>query len=227
MNTDQANERLFQLLVSGDRAGARQFVGKLACAGWTGEEITTRVYWPVLSTIQQLHRHDQLTNLAYNYATRLLRTLVDQAWSSYTMVPHNGKRICLFCGPQEGEDLAAQIAADILEASGYEVLFCGSGIANDEILAEAAERRPNVLLMWASSASDAPSIRALIDTVRTIGALPNTSIVCGGGVFNRAPGLAEEVGADCCAANPEQLLAALNQLPQQATRRSVARRAVA
>jgi hypothetical protein len=31
-------------------------------------------------------------------------------------------------------------------------------------------------------------------------------IVVGGGIFNRAPGLAEEIGADVCAASPNDLL---------------------
>jgi hypothetical protein len=35
-------------------------------------------------------------------------------------------------------------------------------------------------------------------------------VVVGGGVFNRAEGLAEEIGADLWAKNPAQLIARLN-----------------
>jgi hypothetical protein len=63
--------------------------------------------------------------------------------------------------------------------------------------------------MWASAASDAPAIRALIDTIREIGGHPGLRIACGGGVFNRASGLAEEIGADVSATTPTALVAAL------------------
>ena len=49
-------------------------------------------------------------------------------------------------------------------------------------------------------------IRQLIDHVRSINAHPEMQIIVGGGVFNRAPGLAEEIGADLWANDPIDLL---------------------
>ena len=86
--------------------------------------------------------------------------------------------------------------ADLAEADGYEVRFGGGGVAADEILAEVGEHRPDILLLFGSGASDAPHIRQIIDTVRSVGSCPNTQIAVGGGVFARATGLAEEIGAD-------------------------------
>ncbi len=227
MQTDHAIERLFQQLISGERTATFNFINELQSDGWTGEEMAHAIYWPVLNTLNQFYRQDQLSTLAYNYGTRLLRVVVDQAQSSYTPAARNGRRICLFCGPAEGEDLAAQLAADLLEAAGYEVYFGGAGVANDEIMAEAGARRPDVLLMFASSASDAPVIRQLIDSVRSLGALPSTSIVCGGGVFNRAPGLAEEIGADAFAATPQELIRVLEESRANKVTARPRRRAIA
>jgi methanogenic corrinoid protein MtbC1 len=99
---------------------------------------------------------------------------------------------------------------DLLEASGYEVFFAGAGVANDEVLEELRQTKAGTLLLWASAAQDAPAIRALIDQIREIGGHPNLRIVCGGGVFNRALGLAEEIGADVSATTPAALVAAIN-----------------
>jgi hypothetical protein len=63
-----------------------------------------------------------------------------------------------------------------------------------------------VLLLFASSAKDAPFIRELIDTIRENGGHPDMQIVVGGGIFNRAPGLDEEIGADLSATSPRDLL---------------------
>jgi methanogenic corrinoid protein MtbC1 len=119
------------------------------------------------------------------------------------------KKIVMFSGPSEADELAGQLVADTIEAAGYDVYFGGGGIANDEILAEIGEQRPDILLMFASAPSDAPNIRQLIDTIRGINACPSMQIVVGGGVFNRAAGLAEEIGADLWARSPQELIETL------------------
>ena len=206
MNQELTVERLFQALICGDRNQARQIVQESQQAGCSSEELAHLVYWPTLDMINNLYRADQLTTLAHHYATRLMRTLIDQVQIGYIQQTRRGKKIVMFSGPSEADELAGQLASDLLEASGYEVFFAGGGIANDEILAEIGEQRPDVLLMFASAPSDAPNIRQLIDTIRGINACPNMQIVVGGGVFARAPGLAEEIGADLWANSPQELI---------------------
>jgi methanogenic corrinoid protein MtbC1 len=211
VNDDIFIERLFQTLVTGDRQAARSIIREVTLSGTSAEELTDGVYWPVLEMVNSLHRADQLTTLAHHYAVRLLRCLVDQAQAEYRQQPRNGRRVLMFSGTSEADELAGQLAANLIEAGGYEVHFGGGGIANDEILAEVGERRPDVLLMFASGPSDAPNIRVLIDTIRGVGSCPNMQIVVGGGVFNRAEGLAEEIGADLWARTPRELVDALAQ----------------
>jgi hypothetical protein len=72
--------------------------------------------------------------------------------------------------------------------------------------------------MFSSSPGDAPNIRVLIDTIRGVGACPNMQIVVGGGVFNRAEGLAAEIGADLWARTPMELLDRLQSEPHRRAR---------
>ncbi len=210
MNEEITTERLFQALVTGDRRGAREIVNEVRGEGLTAEELTHRLYWPALEMINQLFRADQLATISHHYATRLLRTLVDQAQGEYAQRERRGRKIVMFCGRGEVEDLAGQLAADLVEADGYEVYFSGGGVANDEILSEVGRHRPDVLLMFGSSPADAPHIRQLIDRIRTVDACPTLQIVVGGGVFNRAQGLAEEIGADLWVRDPAELLEKLD-----------------
>ena len=113
------------------------------------------------------------------------------------------------------EPMAAQMVADLAEADGYEVNFGGGGIAYDELLGAVQEQQPDVLLMFSSCAADAPDIRRLIDTIRAIGACPNTQIAVGGGVFARAEGLAEEIGADLWSHSPAEMIAQMNAQPER------------
>jgi methanogenic corrinoid protein MtbC1 len=224
VNLEALSERLFQTVASGDRPGARAVVAEATAAGLAPEDLAFRLFWPTLETVNQLYRADQITVLAHHYSTRVLRSLVDQAQAQYTQKPRRSLRLGLFSGPSETEELAGQLMADLAEADGYEVLFAGGGVAADEILAEVAERGIDILLLFASAAQDAPGIRQLIDTVRSVNACPNLQIVVGGGVFNRADGLAEEIGADLWARDPEELLAKL--VEHRARRAGVEQRTV-
>jgi methanogenic corrinoid protein MtbC1 len=215
VNQEIVVERLFERLIAGDRGAARAIVQESLDEGVSAEELSHTVYWPVLEMVNSLYRADQLSRLAHHYATRLLRSLVDQAQAAYEQKPSRDRTILMFSGSSEADELAGQLVADLIEAEGYEVWFGGGGVASDEVLAEVGARTPDVLLMFASAPGDAPHIRKLIDTIRTIGAHPQLQIVVGGGVFNRAEGLAEEIGADLWATDPAELLDRLAREPDR------------
>jgi methanogenic corrinoid protein MtbC1 len=206
LNQELIIEQLFAMLVAGDRPAARCLVQDTLADNVSAEQFAHEVLWPVSETIGSLYRADQLTNLAHHYASRLLRSLVDQLQVCYEQRPRRNRSILMFCGPSEGDEMEAQLVADLAEADGYDIIFGGGGIAGDEILGEIGSRHPDILLMFASSAVDLPAIRRLIDTIREIGACPGLQIVVGGGVFNRADGLAEEIGADLWVKKPQELL---------------------
>jgi len=215
VSQDILQERLFETLVSGDRQASREIVEETIRQGAPAETLVTDLFWPVYEKIQRLFRDDQMTTLSHHMATRLLRVLVDQASQRFSRQLDRGRSIFAVCGPTDADELAAQMAVDLLEGDGYTISFAGGGIAIDEILAQVQEQRPDVLLLFASAPSDLPEIRRLIDTMQEIGACSGIQVVVGGGVFNRAEGLAEEIGADLWATSPPELLQAMNENPDR------------
>ncbi len=206
MDMDVLIERFFETLIDGDRTMSRRLVSELLHNGLTPEMLLTDLFWPTYEMVDRLYRGDQLSNVSHNLATRLLRVLVDQNAARFDFVTSPERTIFAISGPSESEELSAQMAVDMLESRGFAVSFAGSGIPADEVLQQVHERQPDVLLMFASSPGDLPELRSLIDSIREIGACDNTQIVVGGGVFNRAEGLAEELGADLWADCPLELV---------------------
>ena len=203
---DVLQERFFNSLISGHRAATRQIVQDLLEENQPAEKILSRVFWPTLEHIQKLHREDQLADLAYHYATRLLRTLVDQIQQRLKQSARRNKTVLLICGPEDSEEIAAQMVCDLLEADGYEVYLLGGGVANDEIVNEIGQMNTDVLVVFGAVSNTVPETRLLIDRLHSIGVCPKLQIVVGGGVFNRADGLAEEIGADLWAKDPADLV---------------------
>ncbi len=206
LNREILVERLFETLVSGDRPGARQLVNETFAQNVPAATVLSDLFWPAHEMIENLFRNDQMTTLSYQLSTRLLRQLVDQVAGRLTVPAATRGTVFACCGPSQGEELAAQIAVDLLESQGYSVTFTGGGIPSDEIIAQVQERRPTFLLLFASAAADLPGVREVVDTLREINATPDTRIIVGGGVFARAEGLADEIGIDLCARNAAEVV---------------------
>jgi len=220
-------ERFFETLISGDRPSARTLVAETLDQGATPQTLITDLFWPTNELIDRLFRADQLTILSHHLATRLLRVLVDQAAARFEACSEPSRSVFAVCGQDQENELAAQMAVDLIEASGMSVTFAGGGIPADEILQQVHSHRPDVLLMFASSPTDLPHIRRLVDTLGEIGAHRAVQIVVGGGVFNRADGLAEEIGADLWASDPLELVEMITGEPERradADQRTVGRR---
>jgi methanogenic corrinoid protein MtbC1 len=209
MSAEILTERLFEALISGNRSEARGIVEEQILSGVTQEILLTDLFWPTYEMIEKLHREDRVSSLAHNLSTRLLRVLVDQC--SRELLNNSdaspvGRTVFACCGPSEGSELGGQMAVDLLEAAGFDVRFAGGAVPIDEIRETVQRTKPSALLMFCSEPSDLPEIRVLIDTLHEIGACPHTQVIVGGGVFNRAEGLAEEIGADLWASHPLELV---------------------
>lgn len=217
MQTTAVIEQYFNLLLTGDRVRVRHFVGRVLASGVTPAQFANDVIWPVHETLFKHHRRDEVCPLAFNYALRLLRTTVDQLQSGYEQAPRRGESVLLFGGREEIDDLGGQLAADFLEAAGWDVWFGGPLPATDDVVAEVHSRRPKWLVMFSPAKEDTARAREVIHTVRSIGGHPDLLVALGGGIFNRAPGLAEELGADASASTPFDLADELASTNRRAT----------
>lgn len=193
-------------LIEGDRVNCRNIIGEALQAGIPANSIYTGLFWSAMTSIEQLYREHEIDIIVEHMATRINRTLVDQLQSK---LPHNesrGLKMIIACANDEPEELGAQMCADLFESDGWEVRFLGGGIPNDEILSMIAMFQPDVVFIYGTKPSGAPDVRRLIDTAREIGACPKVRFMLSGGVFNRAEGLWEEIGADLFAETAQDAL---------------------
>ena len=208
-------ERFYTCLISGDRQGARDIMDEVFAADCPATTIASNLIWPTLDALQTMRRSDQITRLAYNYATRLMRSITDQLQLRYDRRALRNVSCLVVCGAEESEELAGQLASDLLEADGYTVYFTGGGISNDEIVAQLGELKVDKLIIFGAIPATVPETRLLIDYLHDIGSCPNLQIIVGGGVFNRADGLAEEIGADLWANDPIELVQKISVAPDR------------
>jgi len=196
--------RYMQSLLTGDRKSSKSIIEEVLQHGIPANRVYMDVIWPVMVEIDNLFRGEKINTAQEHLATRINRAIVDQLQNKLPKRAPRDRRIVIVSGPNEGSELGAQMAADLFESDGWEVRFLGAGVSNDDILSFINEYSPNILMIYGSTGKCAPSIRALIDTVRDVNAWPNMKIMLSGGVFNRADGLWEEIGADLYAESAAQ-----------------------
>ena len=207
------SQSYLETLLSGDRARCRMVIDEALAAGTEAYDLLTTLVWPTMELLQGLYRDDRISISSLNLATRLNRQMTDQLCSRLARKPGNGKTALIFCGDDEPEELGGQICADLFEADGWTVRFAGGGVPEDEVLKLIGEVRPDLLVMFGTLPSGVPAVRKLIDYLREVNSCPEMQVMCCGGIYKRAEGLAEEIGADLYAPDAATAVATANDEP--------------
>ena len=188
--------RYLEPLLRGDRRGCRSVVEEALQKGIPANSVYIHMVWPIMVEIEKLLREEKITSVQEHLATRVNRTIVDQLQNKLPRRPNKNKRIIVCCAPDELQELGAQMMTDLFESDGWDVKFLGGGLNNDDILSYINECSPDVLLIYGTAPSQAPDVRRLIDTIKSVNAWPDMRIMVSGGLFNRAEGLWQEMEAD-------------------------------
>ena len=205
-----------ETLLAGDRAAARRVIDNaIEIGNFTPRDLLTSLVWPTMELLQSLFRDDRISISGLNLATRLNRSITDQLCAQLERRASNGKKVLIFCGDDEPEELGGQICADFFECDGWTVKFAGGGVPEDEVLALIGSERPDLLVMFGTLPSGVPAVRKLIDYLREVNSCPAMQVMCCGGIYKRAEGLAEEIGADLYAPDAHEAVAIADANPDR------------
>lgn len=206
MIKDRTLTRYMESLLEGDRQGCRGVVEETLQCGIPANQVYMDLIWPVMIEIDALFRNDKIDSVQEAMATRINRTLVDQLQNKLPRKESRSRKIVVCSSSNEHGELGGQMIADLFESDGWEVRFLGSSVNNDDTLTFIHGFTPDILLVYGTTPQEAPAIRGLIDTIKTVNAFPEMKIMLSGGLFNRAEGLWEEIGADLYAPSAQESL---------------------
>jgi methanogenic corrinoid protein MtbC1 len=189
-------ERYLRELLNGDRANCRAIIEEALQTGIPAAVVYTDIIWPIMVEIEQLYNAEKINSVQEHMAMRINRTIVDQLQNKLPRRPIRSKEVVVCSSENEQSELGAQMMADLFESDGWQVKFLGGGVSSDDMLEFVNKRHPNMLLIYGTIAQKTPAIRKMIDRIKEINAVPQMQIMVSGGIFNRAEGLWDEIGAD-------------------------------
>jgi methanogenic corrinoid protein MtbC1 len=203
---EQFLERYLTALLVGDRYQSRLVIEEALQMGIPANRVYMDIIWPIMVEIEKLHSREQIDSAQEAFASRINRTIVDQLQNKLPRKPVRNKRIVICSNPHENAELGGQMVSDMFESDGWDSRFLGGRVNQEDILSFIHGFRPDILMFYGLMSAQMPDIRNMIDRIRSINAFPNMRIMLSGGVFNRAEGLWEEIGADLFAPNAEDAL---------------------
>jgi methanogenic corrinoid protein MtbC1 len=202
-----------ETLIAGDRTASRKVIDTTLASGPSPLDLLNHLIWPTMEFLQELHRDDRISTGSLNLATRLNRSMSDHLTAQLPREQNNGKKALIFCGDDEPEELGGQICAELFESNGWTVKFAGGGVPEDEVLTLIGAEQPDLMVMFGTLPSGVPAVRKLIDYLRDVNSCPQMQVMCCGGIYKRAEGLAEEIGADLFAPDAADAVRIANENP--------------
>lgn len=192
----QVFERYLEALLTGDRTNSRSVIEETLQTGTTALTVYVDLIWPIMCEIDKLRRQERITPVQEHLATRINHTIVDQLQNKLPRRPSKSQKVVICCAQDQLQELGSQMITDLFESDGWEVRFVGGGLTNDDILGFINSYAPDLLIIYGTAPKQAPQVRSLIDNIKGVNAWPNMRIMLSGGLYNRAEGLWEEMGAD-------------------------------
>jgi hypothetical protein len=88
-------------------------------------------------------------------------------------------------------------------------------VPEDEVLNLIGEFRPDLVVMFGTLPNGVPAVRKLIDYLREVNSCPEMQIMCCGGIYKRAEGLSDEIGADLYAPDAGEAVKVADASPKK------------
>jgi methanogenic corrinoid protein MtbC1 len=213
LSASKMSQAYLEPLLNGNRVACRNMIDRALEAGVEPVDLLNHLVWPTMELLQSFYKEDRISIATLNLATRLNRSLTDQLCGRLAKRAANGKSVLIFCGDDEPEELGGQICAELFEADGWTVRFAGGGVPHDEVLKLIGEHRPDLLVNFGTLPTGVPAVRKLIDYLRDVNSCPQMQVMCCGGIYKRAEGLSEEIGADLYAPDAATAVRVANAHP--------------
>jgi diguanylate cyclase (GGDEF)-like protein len=165
------------IAADGRRADAEAHEVHRACSSVA--EVHARLITPAMYRIGELWQRGAISVADEHVATAIAHRVLASLYTSQTICPVDVRGTVLLAAPEgERHGLGLRIVADLLELSGFHVVYLGADIPTDALAAAVAEHDPSLVGLSLTMSSGSSSLEAAMAAVNA--ARPGTPILLGG-----------------------------------------------
>ena len=161
--------------------------------------------------IGSLWEGNQITVAQEHMATAITQFVIAHLYPLIEL-PQSSRGSIVITGVQgEFHQVGANMVADVLEMSGFEVRFLGTDTPMNGVLDAIQEHEAGILGISATMLFNLPNVIRLVESARQKTPAP-IRVIVGGAAFRSAPNLYEQIGADGCALDLRSAIQLVNKL---------------
>lgn len=165
--------------LAGDRMTALRLVLDELERGCAAEDIHLYVVAASQREIGRLWQENRISIAEEHLATAISQLVLAHVFTRFERTARLGKRIVVACVEGELHDMAARIAGDLLDASGFDVDFLGANVPTKDLVERLVQHRPDALALSVTMTFHLSAVRKAIAQVRAqLG--PTFPIILGG-----------------------------------------------
>ncbi len=165
-------------LLEGDKKECLQIVQHLVNSNVQLKEIYMDLFQRSMYRIGQMWEKERCSIADEHIATKITESLIEYVSGFYNSEKREGKLVLVTCIDKEFHELGARMVAGYFESAGWDTIFAGSNVPEEDVLKLIYEKKPDVVGL---SSSFYINVNRLIRLVRAIKQnFPGQEILIGG-----------------------------------------------
>jgi MerR family transcriptional regulator, light-induced transcriptional regulator len=180
--------------IGGNRQAALALVLEAVRQGHPVIDLYAEVLQAAMYRIGRLWEENRISVAQEHMATAITQFVMAQLYPLIELPQNSSEKIVITGVPGEFHQVGANMIADVLEASGWDVRFLGTDTPSKGVLDAVEEHEARILGISATMLFSVPQVIRLAEQVRERSG-DRISIIVGGAAFRLTPGLCEEIGA--------------------------------
>ncbi|MFA6448113.1 MAG: cobalamin-dependent protein [bacterium] len=198
-------------LIAGDRHEAGRLILDAVEKGAAVRDIYLRVFQPAQLEVGRLWQANIISVAQEHFCTYVTQMVMSQMYPMIFSSKKNGKKLVATSVAGELHEIGIRMVADFFEMEGWDTYYLGASSPQESIVETVVERGADLLAVSATITFNLEAAMSLVRRVRADEACKSVKILVGGRLFNVAPDLWLQVGADGYAADAQQAIEVANR----------------
>lgn len=204
--------RYLEAQLAGDRNEAlRLLLAKGIHAGVSPDALYLDVVGLAQRELGRLWQEGRITVADEHQATAISQFVLAHLYAHLGRAPGNGKLVAVACVAGELHELGARMAADFLEAAGFDVRYLGANVPTTTLIAHFTRHRPVIVALSATMTAHFAELQGASDRLRQAAGRELT-IVAGGFLESTVPELPPHLGVITSSGTARNFVALVGRL---------------
>lgn len=199
-------------ILTGDHRSCLEIARQSIDSGMDVIPFYLNIVQPAMTEVGMLWERGKISVAQEHLASAIVGRVM--ATTSMTDVTHEKviSKAVITSAPNEFHEIGAWMISDIFEHEGWNVRYLGANTPMKDLLEMLRSFQPNILALSVTMPFNILNAEEIISAIKVDDELNSVRIVVGGRAFSDAEELWKSTGADCYAANAQQLKALLQEL---------------